>query len=66
MGLIALLAYALARRFLPWSGTLGLVLHLGTAILAGMSAILPLLRWFKVEEATELSSLVVRLIGKIR
>jgi putative peptidoglycan lipid II flippase len=66
MGLIALLAYALAKRFLPWSGTLGLVLHLGTAILAGMSAILPLLRWFKVEEATELSSLVVRLIGKIR
>ncbi len=65
MGLIALLAYYAAQYLWHIRGTLGLSVHLGIAIAAGMAALLPLLRLFKVEEERELSGILVRLVGKL-
>jgi len=63
MGLVALLAFQGGQRLLPARGTFGIALHLGIAIVAGIIAILPLLRLFKVREERELSGLVARLMG---
>lgn len=66
MGLVAFLAYLLARNLMHIRGTLGLSIHLGTAIVVGMGVLLPLLRAFRVEEERELSGIVARLAGKLR
>ncbi len=60
MGFVAFLVYQGAVRLLPLHGTIGLAIHLGAAIAAGMTSLLPLLRWFKVEEERELSSILRR------
>jgi putative peptidoglycan lipid II flippase len=58
MGVTARLVYAAAQWILPGAGTLRLTAHLGIAILAGMAVIVPILGWFRIEEARELSALV--------
>jgi putative peptidoglycan lipid II flippase len=65
MGSAALLAYYGALRVFPSHGTLGLLLHLGIAIGVGMASILPLLRLVQVDEARQLSQIVLRAAGKL-
>jgi putative peptidoglycan lipid II flippase len=65
MGSAALLAYYGTLHVFPSHGTLGLLLHLGIAIGVGMASILPLLRLFQVEEARQLSQIVLRAVGKL-
>ena len=65
MGLVAFLVLNAARWLVPVPGKLGLCLHLGSAIFAGMAILLPLLRWFRVEEEKELSRIVSRLVKRI-
>jgi putative peptidoglycan lipid II flippase len=65
MGLVAFLALGAARQLMPIQGKLGLALHLGSAIAVGLAVILPLLRWFRVEEERELSRILSRLVKKI-
>jgi putative peptidoglycan lipid II flippase len=64
MGLIAFLALSAARWLVPMPGKLGLALHLGSAIAVGLAILLPLLRWFRVEEERELSRIVSRLVKR--
>jgi putative peptidoglycan lipid II flippase len=65
MGSAALLAYYGALRVFPSHGTLGLLLHMGIAIGVGMASILPLLRLVQVDEAKQLSQIVLRAAGKL-
>jgi putative peptidoglycan lipid II flippase len=65
MGSATLLAYYGTLHIFPWHGTLGLLLHLGIAIGVGMASILPLLRLLQVEEAKQLSQIVLRAVGKL-
>jgi len=65
MGLLSLLVYEGVQALVPGGGTPGLALRLGSAIFAAMGMILPLLRWFRVEEEKELSGIVSRLAKKV-
>lgn len=58
MGAAAKLVYVTVRWLVPGTGTLYLAAHLGFALTAGMAVMLPLLAWFRVEEASELSALL--------
>ncbi len=66
MGALALGAFYGARQLAPLDGRIGLALHLGAAILAGMALTLPLLRLFGVSEERALSGMVARLVGRLR
>jgi len=58
MGAAAELIYLAARWILPGAGAFHLALHLGMAMSGGMAVIVPLLAWFRVEEAHEFSALL--------
>jgi putative peptidoglycan lipid II flippase len=66
MGSIALIVFRLAQVLVPWGGSLGLALRLGAAIVSAIVALLPLLRFFGVEEGKELSGMVLRFLGRLR
>jgi putative peptidoglycan lipid II flippase len=65
MGGLSFLTYEAAERILPLPGTMGLVVHLGSAIGVGLLTILPLLHLFHVQEESELSGMVLRMAGKL-
>ncbi len=66
MGLLSWLTLKGMEFLVPAGGTLGRLLRLGAAILVGMAAILPLLRWLGVEEERDLTGIVARLLTKVR
>lgn len=60
MGVLALVAFWIAGAVFRGQDSLSLALRLGIAIAAALSSILPLLRLFRVPEATELSEILRR------
>jgi putative peptidoglycan lipid II flippase len=63
MGLLSLLAYRLCGRVFTGRGTVTLAFNLGIGITAGTVSIIPLLRFFGVEEISELTRLIQRKLG---
>lgn len=63
MGLLSFLAFRLCGRLFTGRGTLTLALNLGVGITAGAVSIIPLLRFFGVEEINELTRLIQRKLG---
>lgn len=63
MGLVSLLAFRLCGHLFTGPGTPTLALNLGVGIAAGTISIIPLLRFFGVEEINELTRLVQRKLG---
>ncbi|MBN1571233.1 MAG: murein biosynthesis integral membrane protein MurJ [Acidobacteria bacterium] len=59
MGILALLAFRFTGLFFPGTGSFIQAFRLGTAILTGMVVLIPLLRIFRINEATE----IVRMIA---
>jgi putative peptidoglycan lipid II flippase len=64
MGGIALVVHAGIQQVVPFPGTPGRALALLGAIAAGMGAILPLLRLFRVEEERALTGMVFRFASR--
>jgi putative peptidoglycan lipid II flippase len=63
---IAWLIFQCGRFLIPGSDTLSLGLKLGLAILGATASLLPLLRWFKVEESTYILDRIHAVIGKLK
>lgn len=59
MGLLALLAAAGVKPLLPGTGPFVEMAALAAAMLVAMASILPLLRWFGVAEAEQVSAIVI-------
>ncbi len=64
MGAFAIGVFHGAGQVIPLAGRIGLALHLGIAIIAGMAVMLPLLRLFRIAEERALSGILVSLAGR--